>query len=158
MELYYPWSQRLTLVRRTIQFDDGLHQRLPSSASQMHVQARTSTPKHLPIGHSMPLDLEWWRRLEAKHHSEADLVGNSEALERRTKHRKSGAARTPEHVQKWQEEIPRNCESICCQMQSSSQMRKQQGKEQKENIQEQNKIDLCDNSLNAKKMLEKSIF
>jgi hypothetical protein len=37
-------------------------------------------------------------------------------------------------------------------------MRKQQGKEQKENIQEQNKIDLCDNSLNAKKMLEKSIF
>ena len=43
-------------------------------------------------------------------------------------------------------------------MQSSSQMMKQQEKEQKDNIRKQNKIDLCDNSLNAQKMLEKSIF
>lgn len=125
MELHHSRTQRLTMVRRSIQSDNGLHQRLSRPPTQMHVQACTPAPEHLSLRDSMPLDLERWRRLEAKHHSETDFVGNSEAFERWTKYWKPSPTRAPEHVQEWQKEIPWNCQSLCSQMQNSGKMRNQ---------------------------------
>lgn len=124
MELYYTRTKRVSLVRWSISTINGFFKRFSSSSTKMYVQASPSTSKYLSIWYSMPLDIEWWIRLEAKHHSETNSFGYSKTFERWTKHWQSSSARAFEHVQKWSKKISWKCQKLCCQMQTSCKMRK----------------------------------
>ena len=82
-------------------------------ASQMHVQACSSTPKYLPFRDCLPLHPQRRRRLEASYHSQTNSFRNPKAAGGRTEHRKSGTARALNPVQDKQRRVHKKGESFC---------------------------------------------
>ena len=123
MELCHTWTKRFPLVRGTILIIDGLFKRFSSKTSKVHVQTCTPSSKHLSIRNSMSVDSQWRRRLETKHHSKANIAGDSKAFERWAKHWQSCATRAFEHVQEWSKKISGDSKKFRSKMQTTFEMR-----------------------------------
>ena len=86
----------------------------------MCVQTRTSSPKHLSFWNSLSLNSQLGGGLEASYYGEADFVGSSEVVERRTKYRESRPTRAIEFVQEQQRGIHQEGEKLCNEQQKKT--------------------------------------
>ena len=116
MELCNSRAKRFSMVGRSVLIVDGLFKWFSCKTTKVHVQTCSSPPEHLSFWNCMFVNLEWWRRLETKHYSKANIVGNSETFERWTKHWQPCSAVTIEHVQKRSKKIFGDSEKFCCEM------------------------------------------
>ena len=64
----------VTLGRRHLQVDDGIHRGLPKQAAQMQVQSCALPSEYLPFGNSLPINSKRRRRLETIIDNSLDLA------------------------------------------------------------------------------------
>jgi len=78
----------------------------------VHLQASAPSPQCLPLRHSLPLHPQRRGGLEASPHCEAHPDGHPAAAEGRAQHRESRPIRTAQPLQKRQEGLPVESESL----------------------------------------------
>ena len=123
MELCHTRTKRFSLGRRSIFIIDGLFEWFPSKTSKVYVQTCTPSSKHLSIWNSMSVDSQWWRRLETKHYSQADIVGDSKTFERWAEYWQPCTTRAFEHVQEWSKKIFGDSTKFRSKMQTTFEMK-----------------------------------